>query len=1557
MKPLYLLTILCCFPFMLNAQAVTCTGSGLQSDWQNISPYQNTTSNQGRVIALWVSPTDPDFILAGTRSSGLWKTTDGGDNWTNLTGHSLPATGVKAIAVKPDDPDIIYVATSFHGSDISIYNIGMAYSTDGGATWTVETGYPASETFGIDRKNISNQQEIIFNPANPNELFVAAGSSFYKKNISTGLWQGIVDFEPGDDVALISEIDISPVNSNIIILTVGGGINAGVYYTVNGGITWGSLSIPAITLPSGADLYEITASSCFKLSGDKLYVLFKGLAYDTDTDPWTFSFFYQNFCEYLISGTTITLNRTLIHDFEEAGDWFNGITDLTVFPGVSNRCLIGRGQSTVFYADIQATGSTIDFISASSTGGNVHIDIRDVKLYYDSATGQDEIFIATDGGINKLSDLTGTIETGDWENLNGYGLFITESLSLSNSEFQRLGYQTVGPDGNNYLARDGLFTRNFSGDGSRAAITKTHDNLLLYSLNSGSVAANANFYVKKIGTWLPAISAPEEPRSNGITTEQFSFSQQPFKFEPQNDYCWTGSSDVFRNMDAFQTSPILSDWENFSRSFFSLIPLAQIIDDDIFTTRPISAFEFIEDVSAEEVRRIYYATIDKKTGVDDVKVIKIIYEDVLGTIEPSSHNITPGSISGESTGYNQMDHSWISDILIDKLNPDRLWISLGGMDIQLQNVYSNSDNAKNGRVYYSSNAGVSWTNVSEGLPDYPVLDLCYWDNSDDIIFAGTDVGVYVWNATEDEWQCFDTDDKMPYASVNELEINYCTMTLRASTFGFGIWETPLPLGTHFSRAGAPALEITSDITWTQSNDVGRDIRIKPGATLTIQNCEIRMPKEHSIIVERGASLILDNATLINYCEAWSGIEVWGNTSKPHPLVTNVLNGTYPSALDDQGVVYLKNNSKIVNAETGISTYKTTPEGNDAAYNGGIIIAEDASLINNQLAVRFMPYDYPVGGLYDTDDDNISYFKNCVFNINTEYILEDNSAYQIYMWDVDGIKFLGCDFSNELLQTDVTQRGEAIYSVDATYTVSNYCTDLYSPCGHYDNSQFSGFFRAIEAANTKYLPLDITVTYNIFENNQRGVLLSNVKNSSVFLNSYLVPDHASTHNYGTYLEQSEGYRVEENTFTGYGSLSGSAPYNTGLYVGNNSTAVTQIYKNYFNNLEAGIRSQTLNKKLQIKCSTFDAIAFFNLYVTSGELENQGKCLNASYPLTDRVQSPAGNVFSHEVDPNGDIKVLSAAEPFIYRHHIDLAPVYYQTSKVTLDQCNVYSTDGESCPTYLGGSGTAIMMMSMANEIEEVIDVITSEIDAIAFSESEFTVEELEEDLSIFESEKEYYTTEAVDLYITEQKPDSAIAVLQNEEAQWAKHRLVEVYMLTNDYENASAQLKTLPTDELASQDFVSLMEVVINMRSDGRTLDSLTEKEFVIIESLQGKQSPSGIAAENILQLINKIDIPEVFDAEEAEEDMRYANTEITSAIKIFPNPTDNELFIDLTAITETQIPIRIVIYNLIGNKILEQELFGGEIQKILLQNFSTGIYLLQCYQENKLLHTEKVLVD
>jgi hypothetical protein len=96
---------------------------------------------------------------------------------------------------------------------------------------------------------------------------------------------------------------------------------------------------------------------------------------------------------------------------------------------------------------------------------------------------------------------------------------------------------------------------------------------------------------------------------------------------------------------------------------------------------------------------------------------------------------------------------------------------------------------------------------------YSTTNVCYEEcrphRSDDIIFAGTDVGVYIWNKDEAEWQCFDTGDQLPYCSVSDIEINYCTMKLRISTFGFGLWETPLPLGSIYSRTGAQPLEITA----------------------------------------------------------------------------------------------------------------------------------------------------------------------------------------------------------------------------------------------------------------------------------------------------------------------------------------------------------------------------------------------------------------------------------------------------------------------------------------------------------------------------------------------------------------------------------------------------------------------------------------------------------------------------------------------------------------------------------------------------------------------------
>lgn len=134
---LLLMVQLACF----SQDPVTCEPSDLVSNWNSVGPfYDDSYSNIGRVVSVWVSPDDPDYLLAGTRSSGIWRTSDGGEHWENLTNYQLPAVGIEAMAVHNNNTgttsdDYIYASTRFNGNESSIYNIGIIYSEDGGSTW------------------------------------------------------------------------------------------------------------------------------------------------------------------------------------------------------------------------------------------------------------------------------------------------------------------------------------------------------------------------------------------------------------------------------------------------------------------------------------------------------------------------------------------------------------------------------------------------------------------------------------------------------------------------------------------------------------------------------------------------------------------------------------------------------------------------------------------------------------------------------------------------------------------------------------------------------------------------------------------------------------------------------------------------------------------------------------------------------------------------------------------------------------------------------------------------------------------------------------------------------------------------------------------------------------------------------------------------------------------------------------------------------------------------------------------------------------------------------
>jgi photosystem II stability/assembly factor-like uncharacterized protein len=91
-------------------------------------------AHYGTVQAVGVSASDPDVIYAGTDNGYLWKTTDAGGTWVELTpSEQLPDSWFTHITVDPSDPDTVYVTFGgYHGGDKNPY---VFRSRDGGATW------------------------------------------------------------------------------------------------------------------------------------------------------------------------------------------------------------------------------------------------------------------------------------------------------------------------------------------------------------------------------------------------------------------------------------------------------------------------------------------------------------------------------------------------------------------------------------------------------------------------------------------------------------------------------------------------------------------------------------------------------------------------------------------------------------------------------------------------------------------------------------------------------------------------------------------------------------------------------------------------------------------------------------------------------------------------------------------------------------------------------------------------------------------------------------------------------------------------------------------------------------------------------------------------------------------------------------------------------------------------------------------------------------------------------------------------------------------------------
>ena len=212
--------------------------------FRNIGPFRG-----GRSTAVTGVPGDRSRFYMGTTGGGVWKTTDGGNRWTNVSDESFNVGSIGALAVAPSDTNVIYVGT---GSACPRGNVspgdGVYRSTDGGKTWS-HIGLEEAGQIG----------RIRVHPQNPDVVFVAALGNIFGPNSERGIFRSINGGKTWDKILFVSEragaVDLSmnPGNPRILFAAIweaerkpwtfeSGGEESGLYRSTDGGESWDELT-------------------------------------------------------------------------------------------------------------------------------------------------------------------------------------------------------------------------------------------------------------------------------------------------------------------------------------------------------------------------------------------------------------------------------------------------------------------------------------------------------------------------------------------------------------------------------------------------------------------------------------------------------------------------------------------------------------------------------------------------------------------------------------------------------------------------------------------------------------------------------------------------------------------------------------------------------------------------------------------------------------------------------------------------------------------------------------------------------------------------------------------------------------------------------------------------------------------------------------------------------------------------------------------------------------------------------------------------------------------
>ena len=198
--------------------------------WTNIGPtsgfYFAYTNISGRVTTVKYDPVNPSIIYIGAAFGGVWKSTNGGNNFSPISDNEVSMSS-GSICIDPSNTNILYYGTgeaTYSGA--SYYGRGILKSTNGGATWTNYTAGLPSLTYC---------SRIVVRPGFSNQLLAAMSTSGLYRSTDGGMNWTLSVAGRCDDVVF------SPDGNSAYIV---GGIT-GYRISTDGGVTFtANTSVP-----------------------------------------------------------------------------------------------------------------------------------------------------------------------------------------------------------------------------------------------------------------------------------------------------------------------------------------------------------------------------------------------------------------------------------------------------------------------------------------------------------------------------------------------------------------------------------------------------------------------------------------------------------------------------------------------------------------------------------------------------------------------------------------------------------------------------------------------------------------------------------------------------------------------------------------------------------------------------------------------------------------------------------------------------------------------------------------------------------------------------------------------------------------------------------------------------------------------------------------------------------------------------------------------------------------------------------------------------------------